>query len=86
MQEDYERVVSSLLSSPEELKPKVVIVFADRVPAGQLLEAAKRLDIKNKFVWVGSVIFYLNFKLPQLSSRVIRGSTLFFIIEFCFFS
>ena len=64
MQEDYERVVSSLLSSPEELKPKVVIVFADRVPAGQLLEAAKRLDIKNKFVWVGSVIFYLNFKLP----------------------
>ena len=64
MQEDYERVVSSLLSSPEELKPKVVIVFADRVPAGQLLEAAKRLDIKNKFVWVGSVNLCLNFKLP----------------------
>ena len=31
-EKDYERVISSLLSTHESLKPKVVIVFADRVP------------------------------------------------------
>ena len=51
--EDYERVVASLLSTPDTWRPKGVIVFADRVPAGKLLEAAKKLELKRKFVWVG---------------------------------
>ena len=31
-----------------------MIVFADRQPAGKLLEAAKRKRVKDEFIWVGS--------------------------------
>ena len=34
--------------------PKVVIVFADRVPAGKLLQAAKDEGVKDNFLWIGS--------------------------------
>ena len=34
---------------------KVVVVFADRIPAGKLLEAAKRRKALD-FIWIGSVI------------------------------
>lgn len=36
------------------MKPGVVIVFADRQPAGKLISAAKRLNRKHEFLWVGS--------------------------------
>ena len=36
------------------LKPGVVIVFADRQPAGKLISAAKRLNKKDEFIWIGS--------------------------------
>ena len=34
---------------------RVVVVFADRIPAGKLLEAAKRRKALD-FIWIGSVI------------------------------
>ena len=34
---------------------RVVVVFADRIPAGKLLEAAKRRRALD-FIWIGSVI------------------------------
>ena len=34
--------------------PGVVIVFADRQPAGKLISAAKRLNKKDEFIWIGS--------------------------------
>ena len=34
---------------------RVVVVFADRIPAGKLLEAAKRRKALH-FIWIGSVI------------------------------
>ena len=36
------------------VRPRVVIVFADRVPAGQLLQAAKDLGVKDNLLWIGS--------------------------------
>ena len=36
------------------LKPGVVVVFADRQPAGKLISAAKRLNKKDEFIWIGS--------------------------------
>ena len=42
---DYEKVIRNLLKNK---MTRVVIVFADRVPAGRLLEAAKRLRVKNR--------------------------------------
>lgn len=58
--EDYKKVVNTLLHGSNEtkengyIKPKVVIVFADRVPAGKLLQAAKELQVKDKLLWIGS--------------------------------
>ena len=58
--DDYKKVVKTLLHGNNEtkengfLKPKVVIVFADRVPAGKLLQAAKDLEVKDKLLWIGS--------------------------------
>lgn len=61
--DDYIRVVKTLLHGEllnESLeikpfvKPKVVIVFADRVPAGKLLQAAKDLGVRDQLLWIGS--------------------------------
>ena len=54
---DYVDIVRKLVpAGPDEkiVKPKIVIVFADRQPAGKLIEAAKSLGVKGQFVWVGS--------------------------------
>lgn len=57
---DYKKVVETLLYGNKEteengyVKPKVVIVFADRVPAGKILQAAKELGVKNNLTWIGS--------------------------------
>ena len=47
---NYDSVIATLMSNP---KTKVVVVFADRKPAGKLLEAAKRKKALD-FIWVGS--------------------------------
>ena len=47
---NYDSVIDTLISNP---KTKVVVVFADRKPAGKLLEAAKRKKALD-FIWVGS--------------------------------
>ena len=46
--EDYRDVIEKLMTNAMS---RVVIVFADRVPAGKLLEAAKTLKVKDKFIW-----------------------------------
>ena len=68
--EDYIRVVRTLVKGKNDstlakgknenkmdngfVTPKVVIVFADRVPAGKLLQAAKDEGVKDNFMWIGS--------------------------------
>ena len=54
--ENYLKVVEQLAGPDADnvIHPRVVIVFADRGPAGKLIEAAKSLGVKDKFVWVGS--------------------------------
>ena len=47
---NYDSVIETLQSNP---LTKVVVVFADRKPAGKLLEAAKRKKALD-FIWVGS--------------------------------
>ena len=47
---NYEDVITKLQANT---MTKVVVVFADRKPAGELLEAAKRKNAL-KFIWVGS--------------------------------
>ncbi len=49
--QDYVNVIRKLL---ENKLSHVVIVFADRVSAGKLLEAAKFMGTKGKFLWIGS--------------------------------
>ena len=48
--DNYDSVIETLQSNP---LTKVVVVFADRKPAGKLLEAAKRKKALD-FIWVGS--------------------------------
>ncbi|XP_023342942.1 metabotropic glutamate receptor 2 [Eurytemora carolleeae] len=48
---NYDDVINNLLKNQ---MTKVVIVFADRIPAGKLLEAAKNRNVTSKFVWIGS--------------------------------
>ena len=47
---NYEEVITKLQANT---MTKVVVVFADRKPAGELLEAAKRKNAL-RFIWVGS--------------------------------
>ena len=52
---DYVKIIHQLIGGDDKIiKPKVVIVFADRQPAGKLIEAAKSLGVKDRFIWVGS--------------------------------
>jgi hypothetical protein len=62
---DYIRVVKTLLYGENShnkteldhqapVKPHVVIVFADRVPAGKLLQAAKDFGVNDQLLWIGS--------------------------------
>ena len=48
--DNYDDVIIKLKKNP---MTKVVVVFADRIPAGKLLEAAKRQKALD-FIWIGS--------------------------------
>ena len=77
---DYERVVSTLLDGKNEtiengfVKPKVVIVFADRVPAGKLLQAAKDKGVKDKLLWIGSDAWASRESVVENKEEIVEGA------------
>ena len=68
---DYQDVIKKLLKNKMS---RVVIVFADRVPAGKLLEAAKKLDVKDKFIWVGSDAWASRESVVEDREEIVEGA------------
>ena len=69
--EDYRDVINKLLTNEMS---RVVIVFADRVPAGKLLEAAKTLEVKDKFIWVGSDAWASRESVVEDREEIVEGA------------
>ena len=69
--EDYRDVIHKLLTNEMS---RVVIVFADRVPAGKLLEAAKTLEVKDKFIWVGSDAWASRESVVEDREEIVEGA------------
>ena len=68
---DYDEVIEKLL---ENKLSSLVIVFADRGPAGKLLEAAKRMKVKDKFVWVGSDAWASRESVVETRESIVEGA------------
>ena len=68
---DYRDVIRKL---QENKLSKVVIVFADRLPAGKLLQAAKDMGIKDRFVWIGSDAWASRESVVQERETVVEGA------------
>ena len=78
-EKDYKRVVETLLHGKNENKatvtPKVVIVFADRVPAGKLLQAAKDLGVRDDQIrWIGSDAWASRESVVENREGVVEGA------------
>ena len=79
-EKDYKRVVETLLHGKKENKdntvtPKVVIVFADRVPAGKLLQAAKDLGVRDDQIrWIGSDAWASRESVVENREGVVEGA------------
>ena len=78
-EKDYKRVVKTLLDGKNEKKPKVtpkvVIVFADRVPAGKLLQAAKDLNVSDDQIrWIGSDAWASRESVVENREGVVEGA------------
>ena len=69
--EDYRDVIEKLMTNAMS---RVVIVFADRVPAGKLLEAAKTLKVKDKFIWVGSDAWASRESVVEDREEIVEGA------------
>ena len=67
---NYDDVIKKLQSNPIT---KVVVVFADRIPAGKLLEAAKRMKALN-FIWVGSDAWVSRESVVYGREEVVHGA------------
>ena len=67
---NYEDVITKLQANT---MTKVVVVFADRKPAGELLEAAKRKNAL-KFIWVGSDAWASRESVVYGREEVVRGA------------
>lgn len=52
----------------------MVIVFADRQPAGKLIEAAKTLGVKDKFVWIGSDAWASRESVVAMREEFVEGA------------
>ena len=73
-QEDYRNIVRKLTSNDDHINPRIVIVFADRQPAGKLIEAAKELGVKGQFVWVGSDAWASRESVVQHREQFVEGA------------
>ncbi len=87
---DYERVVLTLISGQNGtrnddagaggggkkklVRPRVVIVFADRVPAGLLLQAAKDLGVKDNLLWIGSDAWASRESVVENREDIVEGA------------
>ena len=67
---NYDSVIDTLISNP---LTKVVVVFADRKPAGKLLEAAKRKKALD-FIWVGSDAWVSRESVVAGREEVVHGA------------
>ena len=56
------------------LKPGVVIVFADRQPAGKLIAAAQRLNQKDEFIWIGSDAWASRESVTETREEFVEGA------------
>ena len=69
--EDYVAAVRKL---SENRLSRVVIVFADRVPAGRLLEAAKAEGMRDQFTWVGSDAWASREEVVKDREAIVEGA------------
>ncbi|XP_034939514.1 metabotropic glutamate receptor 3-like [Chelonus insularis] len=49
--EDYNKIIQTIT---KETEVRVVVLFAEKLATLQVLEAAKRLGVETRFVWIGS--------------------------------
>lgn len=70
--EDYKDAILQLLQ--RNSMSRVVIVFADRVPAGKLLEAAKTLRVKGRFIWIGSDAWASRESVVEKREEIVEGA------------
>ena len=68
---DYIKIIKKLMLNS---KTRVVIVFADRLPAGNLLEAAKSVGVKNRFIWIGSDAWASRESVVEMREDIVEGA------------
>ncbi|XP_076315691.1 metabotropic glutamate receptor 3-like [Tachypleus tridentatus] len=69
--EDYDTVIQNL---KQKTSARVVVVFADKQTARNIMTAASRLGVTNRFVWIGSDAWSGRNSVVEKNEAVVEGS------------
>ncbi|XP_022250369.1 metabotropic glutamate receptor 3-like [Limulus polyphemus] len=69
--EDYDTVIQNL---KQKTNARVVVVFADKQTARNIMTAASRLGVTNRFVWIGSDAWSGRNSVVEKNEEVVEGS------------